>query len=180
MAGEIQRLDFVQSLYYQDLDVSPELYDYVRSYRLEKIDHAETSFYREPDEQLWRLTLACVVSFFISIGKQLKKSGMEVLKMWVQKYATGAYHPVHVHATDRYSYSFVFYVDCTDESAPTMFYNFGYPYVDHEARKIRPKKGRCVLFPGAMPHEAVPNADDRRLIVSGNLVYVDRGDPPGA
>lgn len=99
MAGEIQRLDFVQSLYYQDLDVSPELYDYVRSYRLEKIDHAETSFYREPDEQLWRLTLACVDSFFISIGKQLKKSGMEVLKMWVQKYATGAYHPVHVHAT---------------------------------------------------------------------------------
>jgi len=178
MAGDIQRFDFVQSLFYQDLTVSPELHAYVSGYRMDKIDHAETSFYRAPDEQLWRLTLACVDPFFIAIGKQLKKSGMEVLKMWVQKYEQGAYHPVHVHATDKYSYSFVFYVDCTDESAPTMFYNLGFPYVDHQAYKIRPKKGRCVLFPGAMPHEALPNNDDRRLIVSGNLVYVDRGDAP--
>lgn len=178
MGGEIQRFDFVESLFYQDLQVSPELYDYVSTYRLDRIDHADTSFHREPDERLFRLTLACVDGFFINVGKLLKKSGMSVLKMWVQKYAPGGYHPIHVHATDMHNYSFVFYVDCTDNSACTMFYNLGYPYVDHGGFKVKPVKGRCVLFPGAMPHEAMPNNDDRRLIVSGNIVYTDRPDAP--
>lgn len=176
MAGEIQRYDFIQSVFHQDLAVSPELYDYVRNYRLDRIDHVETSFHHEPDEELFRLTLACVDQFFISVGKTLRRNGMSVLKMWIQKYDRGAYHPIHVHATDKDSYSFVFYVDCTADSAPTMFYSLGYPYVDHGAFKISPVKGRCVLFPGAMPHEAMPNNDDRRLIVSGNLVYLDHPD----
>jgi hypothetical protein len=171
MAGDIQRFDFVESLFHQDLAVSPELEAYVRGYRLDRIDHAETSFHHEPDERLYNLTLACVDKFLIRVGKELKKSGMSVLRMWVQKYDRGAYHPIHVHATDKYNYSFVFYIDCTDDSAPTMFYNLGYPYVDHQAIKIKPVKGRCILFPGAMPHEAMPNNDDRRLIVSGNIVY---------
>ncbi len=174
MAGEIQRYDFVESLFYQDISVSAELFDHVRATRLEKIDHAETSFHHAPDERLYRLTMACVDQFFISVGKLLKKSGMSVLKMWVQKYEPGAYHPVHVHATDKDNYSFVFYIDCTEESAPTMFYNVGFPYVDHGAFKVKPLKGRCVLFPGAMPHEALPNKDERRLIVSGNIAYTDR------
>lgn len=178
MPGEIQRYDFVESVFYQDLEVSPELYAYVCSYPVDKIDHAATSFHHAPDQQLYSLTLACVDPFFISVGKQLKKSGMSVLKMWVQKYERGNYHPVHVHATDRHHYSFVFYVECTENSACTVFYNLGFPYVDHDALKITPVKGRCVLFPGAMPHEAMPNNDDRRLIVSGNIVYVDRSDAP--
>ncbi|MFC3711112.1 2OG-Fe(II) oxygenase [Sphingoaurantiacus capsulatus] len=178
MAGEIQRYDFVESLFYQDLAVSPELDSYVHGYRLDRIDHAETSFHHDADERLYRLTMACVDQFFISVGKLLKKSGMSVLKMWVQKYERGAYHPVHVHATDRDNYSFVFYIDCTEESAATMFYNVGFPYVDHGAFKVKPVKGRCVLFPGAMPHEALPNRDERRLIVSGNIAYTDL--PPSA
>lgn len=180
MAADIQRYDFVQSVFHQDLAVSPELFDHVRGYRLDGTDHARTSYHHAPDETLYRLTLACVDPFFIAVGRMLKKSGMQVLKMWVQRYEPGGYHPVHVHATDKDHYSFVFYVDCTEASAPTMFYNFGFPYVDHEAFKMRPVKGRCVLFPGAMPHEAMPNADDRRLIVSGNIVYLDAAAAPAA
>lgn len=178
MVGDIQRYDFVESLFYKDLEVSPELFDYVRRYRLDRIDHVETSFHHDPDEELFRLALACVDGFFIEVGKLLKKSGMSVIKLWVQRYDRGAYHPVHVHAADKNSYSFVLYVDCTEHSAPTMFYNLGFPYVDHDAFKIRPKRGRCVLFPGAMPHEAMPNTDERRLIVSGNLIYYDQGEAP--
>lgn len=180
MAGDIQRFDFVQSLFHQDLQVSPELHDYARGYALTGVDHARTSFHHAPDKELFRLTLACVDPFLIGVGKLLKKSGMSVLKMWVQGYGPGGYHPVHVHATDKDHYSFVFYVDCTDDSAPTMFYNLGFPYVDHEAFRMKPVRGRCVLFPGAMPHEAMPNNDDRRLIVSGNIVYYDRAEdvPP--
>jgi len=176
MTEEIQRFDFIESVFYQNLTVSPELYDYVRGLKLDKNEHVETNFDHAADAQLYKLTLACVDKFFVNVGKQLKKTGLSVVKMWVQKYAPRTYHPVHVHATDKFHYSFVFYVDCTENSAPTMFYNLGFPYVDHEALKIQPVKGRCVLFPGAMPHEAMPNKDDQRLIVSGNIVFVDRTD----
>jgi hypothetical protein len=43
--------------------------------------------------------------------------------------------------------------------------------VDHHHYKIKPKKGRCVLFPGAMPHEAMPNKEDTRLVISGNIAF---------
>ncbi len=175
MASEIQQQDFVESLFYQDLQVSPELYDYVRRYQLAKIDHAATSFYAtEMDVRLAELTMACVESFFIGVGKRLNKSGLHLLKIWVQKYGENDYHPIHIHAPDAFNYSFVFYIECTENSGCTMFYNIGYPYVDHTNFKMQPVKGRCVLFPGGMPHEAMPNHDDKRMIVSGNIVYFDR------
>jgi hypothetical protein len=157
---QIQQVDFVESLFYQDLEVSQALYDYVSAYKMEKIDHATTSFYNEGyDEHLINLTMQCVEPFFIEVGKRLNKTALRMLKIWIQKYEEYNYHPVHVHATGAYNYSFVFYVDCTDQSAATMFYSVGYPYVDHTNFKLQPVKGRCVLFPGAMPHEALPNKD---------------------
>jgi hypothetical protein len=175
IGNELHQQDFVESLFWQDLEVSQELDAYVRSLRMDQIDHVTTSFYQsEMDVRLAELTMRCVEDFFIAVGKRLSKTGLHVLKMWVQKYDKFNYHPIHVHAPDAFNYSFVFYLDCTDNSAPTMFYNLGYPYVDHTNFKIQPKKGRCVLFPGAMPHEALPNQDDKRLIVSGNIFYFDR------
>jgi hypothetical protein len=142
---------------------------------MDKIDHVETSFYKtEPDVRLINLTLQCTEPFFIDIGKRLKKTGMQISKMWIQRYEEKAYHPIHTHALDAHNYSFVFYIDCTDESACTMFYSVGYPYVDHTNFKLQPRKGRCVVFPGAMPHEAMPNNDNRRRIVSGNIFYIDK------
>jgi hypothetical protein len=174
-AKELQQHDFVESLFYKDLEVSPELYAYVRAHQGSRIDHAETSFYdTKPDMRLIQLTLPCVEDFFVEIGKRLGKTGYQIFKMWVQKYGRYNYHAIHTHAPDAFNYSFVFYVDCTDQSGCTMFYNVGYPYVDHSSFKVQPVKGRCVVFPGAMPHEAMPNQDDRRMIVSGNLFYFDR------
>ena len=43
--------------------------------------------------------------------------------------------------------------------------------MDHTTFKLEPKSGRCVLFPGALPHEAMPNNDKARLIVSGNIRF---------
>jgi len=173
MVVGIRRIDFVESVFYQDLTVSPELDKYVRGLRLDKTDYVETNFHHAPDERLYKLTLACINDFFLNVGAQLKKPNVTVLKMWAQKYEQGAYHPIHVHGTEKFHYSFVFYVDCTENSGSTNFYNVGYPYVNHYAFKIDPLKGCCVLFPGAMPHEAMPNNDDRRLIVSGNIVFTD-------
>ena len=86
MVGEIQRFDFVESVFYQDLTVSPELYDYVRGLKLDKTDYVETNFHHARDERLYKLTLACINGFFLNVGKQLQKPGVNVLKMWVQKY----------------------------------------------------------------------------------------------
>ena len=175
MAGELQQKDFVESLFFQDLEVSPELYDYVSSYKMDPVDHVATSYYEERiNLDLVRLTMECIEPFFVEAGKRLGKTSLQVLKMWIQRYAPLAYHPVHVHGLRAFHYSFVFYVDCTENSGRTMFYSIGYPYVDRTHFQIEPKIGRCVLFPGAMPHEAMPNNDDRRMIVSGNIIYFDK------
>ena len=170
--NKITQIDFTESLFFQDLEVSKELEEYVRSISLTSIDHVKTSFYGDQqDEKLIELVMKIVEPFFIEVGKKLNNKGMQILKMWVQKYEKNNYHPIHVHETHHFSYSFVFYIDCTDTSACTVFYTPGYPYVDHTTFKLEPKKGRCVIFPGAMPHEAMPNSDTSRLIVSGNIQF---------
>jgi hypothetical protein len=175
MPGEFVQKDFVESMFHQDLEVSQELYDYVMSYQMEKIDHVETSFYRKDmDLRLAEMTMRCVEDFFVEIGKRIGKTSLQLLKIWVQRYEQYSHHAIHIHAPDAHNYSFVFYIDCTEHSAGTMFYSLGYPYVDHTNYTVQPLKGRCVVFPGAMPHEALPNKDNRRVIVSGNFVYFDK------
>ena len=169
---KITQIDFIESLFYKDLEVDADLKDYVTNLDLTSIDHVQTNFYNtDPDKKLIDLTLKNVEPFFKEVGSQLKKNGMSVLKVWVQKYEENNYHPVHVHEPHHDSYSFIFYIDCTETSACTVFYSPGYPYVDHTTFKLEPKAGRCVLFPGALPHEAMPNNDKARLIVSGNIRF---------
>ena len=175
MPGEFHQKDFIESMFYQDLELSQELFDYATSYDMETIDHVETSFYKsEMDLRLAELTMSCVEDFFIEIGKKIGKTSLQLLKIWVQKYEEYSHHAIHVHATSAHNYSFVLYIDSTEKSAGTMFYSVGYPYVDHTNFVVQAKKGRCVVFPGAMPHEALPNQDNKRLIVSGNIVYFDK------
>jgi hypothetical protein len=174
--GGIVQKDFVESVFCQDLCVGSDLQQYAASHPLICIDHVETSFYEsEMDLELARLTLNCIEPFLVEVGKRLRKTGFRLLKIWLQRYRMGAYHPVHIHAPDAFNYSFVLYVDATSDSGRTMFYSVGYPYVDRGSFEVSPKIGRCVLFPGAMPHEALPNRDERRTIVSGNIAYFDRG-----
>ena len=170
--NKITQIDFIESLWYKDLEVNGDLKTYVSNLELDKIDHVKTNFYKtEPDKKLIDLTMKQVEPFFKEIGSKLEKSGMSVLKVWVQKYEDNNYHPVHVHEPHHDSFSFIFYLDCTETSACTVFYSPGYPYVDHTTFKLEPKIGRCVLFPGALPHEAMPNTDKARLIVSGNIRF---------
>jgi hypothetical protein len=63
------------------------------------------------------------------------------------------------------------YVDCSENSAPTIFYNVGYPYIQHDLVNIHPVIGRLVVFQGAIPHEVPPNTDDKRLVISGNISF---------
>jgi|SRR6056300_1151011 hypothetical protein len=169
---KITQIDFIESLWYHDLEVNDDLKEYVSKIKLTKIDHVKTNFYQqEQDEKLNELILKQVEPFFKEVGTKLKKTGMSVLKVWIQQYEENNYHPVHVHEPHHDSFSFIFYLNCTETSACTVFYSPGYPYVDHTTFKLEPKVGRCVLFPGALPHEAMPNTDKERLIVSGNIRF---------
>ena len=63
--------------------------DNVRNYWFDRIDYAATSFHHVADERLYRLTLGCVDKFFIEVGKSLRTSAINVVRMWAQKYGPG-------------------------------------------------------------------------------------------
>lgn len=75
------------------------------------------------------------------------------------------------HCGSKFEYSFVFYIKCTETSAPTIFHVPGFPYTTDEAIIIKPEKGLCVFFPGYLPHESEPNLDNTRFIMSGNIQF---------
>ena len=53
----------------------------------------------------------------------------------------------------------------------------GYPYVNSNQRvMIKPEIGRCVAFPGYIPHFVEPNKSDRRIIMSTNLEFLKGGE----
>ena len=130
-----------------------------------------THVFEENQEELAKLLVAVVRGFWKEAGILHGYTGFRLKHIWIQQYNEGHSHRLHVHGPLENDWSFVYYVECNDDSAETVFYNYGYPYVDHHHYKIKPKKGRCVLFPGAMPHEAMPNKEDTRLVISGNIAF---------
>jgi hypothetical protein len=68
-------------------------------------------------------------------------------------------------------YSFILYVDCGSKSGDTRFLNIGYPYVNLTEHRVKPIKGKCLIFLGAIPHESIPSKDNKKTIVSGNIQY---------
>ena len=170
--SDIQTHNFVTSIYYKDLNLSQELIDHCLKKELDNVEENRTSFFRPTDETLRKLTLDAVFGFFTEVGKNLGFDGLRLDNTWVQKYNIAEQHRVHVHGLTVNEYSFVCYIDCTENSGSTIFYNIGYPYVDTGYHKIKPKVGRCVLFPGSVPHEAQANKDEKRIIVSGNITFL--------
>ena len=51
--NKITQIDFIESLWYKDLEVNEDLKTYVSNLELDKIDHVKTNFYKtEPDKKL--------------------------------------------------------------------------------------------------------------------------------
>ena len=96
MPGEFHQKDFIESMFYQDLELSQELFDYATSYDMETIDHVETSFYKsEMDLRLAELTMSCVEDFFIEIRNPFMAPSESVGKqVWTPFFlASGVYPP---------------------------------------------------------------------------------------
>ena len=160
---EIKRIDFISSLYWQDIPLSNELKEFCILMK-DKDYHND-----DLTEQLAKLLGP--QDLFLGVAKEQGYKNVNVSKMWIAHYHKGDSHAVHVHGPHRHDWSFILYIDCKDESSETMFYNPGFPYIDNQKVKMKPKVGRLCLFNGGLPHEVLPSTDDTRLIVSGNLIF---------
>ena len=90
---------------------------------------------------------------------------------WVQQYDKYDYHSMHTHFHTQKDFSFIWYIEGKGNSAPTNFFDIGYPLINtNNVLTFKFKPGMVLLFPGFMPHEVPINKSNNRLIVSGNLI----------
>ena len=162
---------FITAFHIEDLEPNEALENHCKEKNLQDVKEHHTSFFEENQEQLAKLLVPAVKGFWKEVGIMHGYTSFRLKHIWIQHYNEGHSHRVHIHSPLKNEWSFVYYVDCNENSAETVFYNFGYPYIDHNHYKVKPKKGRCVIFPGALPHEAMPNIDDQRVVISGNVAF---------
>tara|TARA_B100001996_G_scaffold87266_1_gene64594 strand:+ start:3654 stop:4175 length:522 start_codon:yes stop_codon:yes gene_type:complete len=86
---------------------------------------------------------------------------LELECLWGQWYREGDYQEPHEHYPNHYS--FVYYVNTPDGSAPLVF-----PTSDY---KHYPKSGQLIIFPAWVIHFVPPNKCKGRSIVAGNMYY---------
>jgi hypothetical protein len=156
-------------IFVKDLTLSNNYINTVKKKSLKKYDFNKNNFFDENDINFLFITNKEIQTYLLEILKQLKCKQYKIQNTWIQKYDNNDFHDCHIH--DPNGFSFVLYIDCTEDSSETMFYNVGYPYFSTKTYKVKPKLGRCVVFHGAIPHTALPNKDDKRLIVSGNIKF---------
>jgi hypothetical protein len=165
----MQILNFNFPIFVKDLNLNNIYIDIVKNKLLKKYDFNKNNFFDKNDELFSIQTNNELKNYLLEIVKQLNCKEYKIQNTWIQKYNNNDFHDCHIHSPS--SFSFVLYIDCTEDSSETMFYNVGYPYFFTQSYKIKPQIGRCVVFHGAIPHTALPNKDDKRLIVSGNIIF---------
>ena len=86
---------------------------------------------------------------------------LRINNFWANVYSKGDYANTHHHSP--YTFSFAYFLKCENYHSPFVFTKSG--------KKVRPKEGRFVAFPGYLMHH-VPkqNHDDTRITLSGNLI----------
>ena len=79
---------------------------------------------------------------------------------WANVYEKGDYTQSHCHRPN--TYSFAYFVKSKWYHSPLVFTNSG--------KRIRPKEGKYVIFPGYLKHHVPKNRyNDTRITLSGNL-----------
>ena len=170
---EIYKFNF--PIFIKDLILDNKYIDIVKNKYLKKFEFNENNYFEQDDNYFSLQTSELLKNYLIEILQELNNKEnlnykeCRIENTWVQKYKVNDFHDCHIHNPK--GFSFIIYVDCTEDSSETLFYNVGYPYVSTTTYRVKPKAGRCVVFHGAIPHTALPNKDDKRLIVSGNIKF---------
>ncbi len=107
-----------------------------------------------------------VLSFVKNI---LNKDNFTHRNSWFQAYKPHNYHSLHVHGLESFEYSFVFYVQTSDDSSEIKFYNPGYPYCYYKDYVFTPYENDLLIFNSYVPHEVLPNNDNQRISLAGNI-----------
>lgn len=156
---------FTFPIYIGNLKLDKTFVNKVKKFKLDQYEFNHNNYYNNTKN------ISCVEldNFFKEIAEDLKLTSFKITKTWIQKYNKNHFHDCHTH--DLVNFSFIYYLDCTKNSSDTLFYNPLYPYYHFNEYRVKPEKGKCVVFSGAIPHAALPNKDDKRLILSGNLNF---------
>jgi hypothetical protein len=165
----MQVFNFNFPIFIKDITLNKNYINIVKNKKLTNFEFNKNNYFKKNNINFINQTSNEIKNFLLEIIKQLNYTKYKIENVWVQKYNDSDFHDCHIHNPN--GFSFIIYIDCTDSSSETMFYNVGYPYFTIETFKIKPKIGRSIVFHGAIPHTALPNKDDKRLIVSGNIFF---------
>ena len=170
---EIKEISFIQNMYVTYLTIPPAYEKLVRSIACSRTSYLVTSYKNKNQGALLKATTKLLTPFINRIQSALNYKKHKVKEVWVQRYGSGDFHNVHIHDTGAHQFSFLINVECNQFSSDTVFHNPGYPYCSLAEVVIKPVKGKCILFLGALPHEVLPNGTGaQRSVVSGNLEFL--------
>ena len=157
-------------------------YPFVDSFRKEVLSLIESETYSIPKNNthvkawhtdwMWQPENLKIINFKNYLINQIEKffkpgvrSGgyrcsLEFNNFWANVYYKGDYANSHDHKP--YNFSFAYFVKTKWYDSPLIFTDSG--------KRIRPKEGRFVVFPGYLKHHVPKHRyNDTRITLSGNL-----------
>ena len=171
----MKKFEFKQTLFMKKIDIDQKLIDEIENIKMVRYGTSKNNFNRldEKTKEKAPFFFSYLKPFIDEICKELNKKEFLIRTFWFQDYSEDSDKiGMHVHQCGNVNeYSFVFYLKCTEASAPTLFYAPGHPYTTSEVYTLKPEEGLCVFFPGYLPHESLPNFDKVRFIMSGNVTF---------
>ena len=164
---------FVQSIFQTDLQIDKKLYKKIKEHKIKKYSQVSTSYFDNDLPNYLKEEIKKYLKDYVSqVAKLLNKKSYSIERIWIQKYGVSDWHNMHIHDSKEASYSFILYIDGGKKSGATRFYNLGYPYIHYTQHlESKPVPGKCLIFFGALPHEALPSRDNKKVIVSGNISF---------
>ena len=148
----------------KNISVSPDVKKFLKKIKLrqdENIPGMNVNSYWQDDTEL-KIFLNKKIGYIFS---ELK---YKISNCWVQKYAKNSYHTLHTHNGSKQS--FVWFIEGDKNSSPIRFLDVGYPLIDTgKVISIDFVPGTFLMFSSFLPHEVLPNKNNNRLIVGGNV-----------
>ena len=115
-----------------------------------------------------------------------KKISFTIEESWYHVTNNKGFHLAHTHSP--YSWAGIFYVqaeNCSEKNGYNTWYNWNQVQVDsndiggewakeNQRYQVEPQEGSLVLFPGWIPHDALPYEGEKdRIVVSANTKFFE-------
>jgi len=170
----VNKTSITCNIYESYLEADPKLIEFVHklNYKKEQMLTSFDPFNLKSDQEFKNLFLSLYKDWVVillrkNLNKEFKE--LQLLSIWCQKYEEGSTHGIHIHHENTNYISFLWYIDCSEKSSSTVFYNPGHPYCSYFEKKMKPEKNKIVFFDSYIPHEVLENNDTKRCVVSGNF-----------